>query len=466
MRHNKSAGRFRLLFALILTLGAAPCCAQSVADANRISRAIDSIGHAALMSGRVTGLAIGIAVRGQPPIVRYFGRSAQWAWTRHTDSSVFRIASITKQFTAAAIMQLVERGQLSLDGDVRTLLREWPIDRPPVTVRQLLTHTGGVREVRFSGTQRLPVLSRARTRQDTITAHIVADSNDFVPGTAFRYSNAGYFLLGRIVERVSGMPLATYWRRRVFAQAGMRLTADCDDVPRAITVVLGDERDTTGRTMRPEPIRMADVYAAGAICSTAPDLLRWSRALESGRVVSRASYMQMTDSASTRAKGVAYGFGFFLGALSGHPWRAHNGSINGFSTRLASYPSDSVSVVVLANTGGANVTPIERAVARVALRLPDPAPLSLPVSPADVARYSGTYEDREHGLVARIGAIDSRFMGVFWQMGRTGLRHQGNGVFALEIDHDFRVTFRGDGDIADRIEVTDGVQGTTLVRRP
>jgi D-alanyl-D-alanine carboxypeptidase len=466
MRRTPSPARGALAATLLLAMCATPCRGQRSSDAVRISRTIDSIALAAVKSGQVTGLAIGVTLPGHAPIIRYAGRSAQGAQARLTDASIFRVASITKQFTAAAIMQLVERGRVSLDADVRTLLPDWPADRPSVTVRQLLTHTSGVREVRFSDTQRPPNLSRARTRQDTIAAYIVADTSDFAPGTAFRYSNAGYFLLGRIVERVSGMPLATYWTRRVFARAGMRLTTVCAEAPTTTNVVLGDERTENGQTKASEPIRMADVYAAGAICSTAPDLLRWSQALERGRVVSRASYRQMTDSADTRGKGVAYGFGLFLGVLSGHPWNAHNGSINGFSTRLARYAADSVSIVVLANTGGVNVTPIERAVARLALGLPDPAPLSLPISPADVARFTGTYEDREHGLVARIGIVDSQFVGYLWQMGRTGLRYQGNGVFALDVDHDFRITFRGDGAIADRMEVTDGVQGTTLVRRP
>jgi D-alanyl-D-alanine carboxypeptidase len=466
MRPNPAFARAWLTPCLLVSLHAQPVLAQPAPDVSRVTRAVDSIGRAALRSGRVTGLSIGVAMPAQPLLIRYFGRSADRAQSPLGNASVSRIASITKQFTAAAIVRLLERGQLSLDSDVRTLLTDWPADRAAVTVRQLLTHTSGVREVRFAGTQRTPVLSQSRTRQDTIAAHILADSSDFAPGSAFRYSNAGYFLLGRIVERVSGGPLKEFWRAEFFQPLGMRQTSDCDDVPPSLNRVIGDERDANGRPTRTSPIRMVDVYAAGAICSTARDLLIWSQAFERGQVVSYSSYARMTDSSTTRGLGAAYGFGFFLGSLTGHPWRAHNGSINGFATRLASYPADSVSVVILANTGGANVTPIERAIARVALGLPDPAPLALPVSRADLTRYAGTYEDREHGLVATITPNGTQLTGTMWQMGRTGLRHQGNGVFALDIDHDFRVTFRGGGAVADRMEVTDGVQGTTLVRRP
>jgi D-alanyl-D-alanine carboxypeptidase len=142
---------------------------------------------------------------------------------------------------------------------------------------------------------------------------------------------------------------------------------------------------------------MGDVYAAGAICATAEDLVRWRRGHESGRVLSRRAYASVNDSSTIRGLGAAYGFGGFLGALGDRPWIAHNGSINGFSTRLASYPRDSLTVVVLASTGGANVAPMERATTRTIRGLPDPAPRSLAVSAADAARYVSTYADRAHG---------------------------------------------------------------------
>jgi D-alanyl-D-alanine carboxypeptidase len=431
-----------------------------------LRRTIDSIGQSAIRSGRITGLTIAVAHGQSAPLVASFGHSASSTAAAISDTSVFRIASITKQFTAAAVLQLVERHRLSLDARVSEYIAAWPADRAAVTIRQLLTHTAGVREVRFSNVARPPVLTNARTRRDTIEAYIVADSSDFAAGTSFRYSNAGYFLLGRVVERVSGESLAGYWHTHFFVPLRMRHSADCDAIPASMHTVIGDERDGAERAIPTTAIRMADVYAAGAICSTAGDLLRWRRALESGRVLAPHTYAQMNDSSMTTGIGPAYGFGVFLGVLAAHPWIAHNGSINGFATRLASYPRDRLHVAILANTGGANVTPIERAVTRHALGLPDPAPRALAVSEADAKRFVGRYEDTEHGLVATVRAENGVLIGRLWQMGTTTLRSQGNGVFALEIDHDFRVTFRGNGTMADRMDVTDGVQGTTLRRTP
>ena len=429
-----------------------------------VRRLVDSIGLSAVRSGRISGMTIAVSRGAAPWIIAQFGHSAGTPPVAVDSTSVFRIASITKQFTAAAILQLVDRGRLSLDDPVDRWIAGWPTDRPPVTLRQLLTHTAGVREVRFTGTARTPALRAARTRQDTIAAFIVADSSDFVAGTAFRYSNAGYFLLGRVIERASGQSLARYWERRIFRPLGMGRTAECDHLGRDARRVTGDERDTAGMVQPSAPIRMEDVYAAGAICSTGSDLLRWRSALARGRVISRRMYAEMHDSSATRGVGPAYGFGVFLGRIYGRPWIAHDGSINGFATRLATYPDDRLSVVVLANTGGSNVAPIERAVARAALGIPDPAPRDLAVSGLEAERFVGTYRDDEHGLVATVRYDGGRLVARLWQLGTTALLHQGDGVFALAIDHDFRVMFRGGDSRSAQMDVTDGVQGTTLAR--
>jgi D-alanyl-D-alanine carboxypeptidase len=450
----------------LTTAGSSMVSAQRLRPgAPSLAHTIDSIGEAAIHTGRITGLSIAVARGADRPLIASFGHSATALSEPISDTSIFRIASITKQFTASAVLQLVDSHQLRLDDTVSRWLHDWPADRAPVTLRQLLTHTSGVREVRYAGTARAARLGAARTRRDTIEAFIVADSSDFAAGTAFRYSNAGYFLLGRVVERASDMPLAEYWRRYFFRPMNMRHSADCDLIPASMQIVIGDERDSAGTAIPTSGIRMEDVFAAGAICSTAADLLKWRRGLANGRVISQRLYAQMNDSTSTRGIGPAYGFGVLLGRLSGHSWIAHDGSINGFATRLASYPRDGLTVVVLASTGGASVTPIERAVTRAALGIPDPAPRSLPVVSSDAARFIGTFEDPEHGLHATIGFERGVLVGNLWQMGRSVLRHQGDGVFAIETDHDFRITFRGDGPTADRMEVTDGVQGTTLRRR-
>jgi D-alanyl-D-alanine carboxypeptidase len=428
-----------------------------------VRRLVDSIGRAAVSDGRITGLSVAVSRGGSPWITAQFGRSADASAPPLHSGSVFRIASITKQFTAAAILHLVDRGRVALDDPLSRWVDDWPADRPPVTVRQLLTHTAGLREVRFSGTARTPQLGATRTRQDTIAAFITADSSEFAAGTVFRYSNAGYFMLGRVVERASGISLSAYWTRHFFRPLQMQQTSDCDRVPARASRVMGDERDTAERAHPSTPIRMQDVFAAGAICSTASDLLRWRAALERGTVISRRLYDAMHDSSSTRGIGPAYGFGVFLGTIYGRPWSAHNGSINGFASRLASYPRDQLTVAVLANTGGANVTPIEHAIARAALGVPDPAPLDLTVSATDGARYVGTYRDDEHGLVATVRYERGRIIARLWQMGTTALLHQGSGVFALAIDHDFCVSFRNMSSGKTAMDVTDGVQGTTLI---
>ena len=334
--------------------------------------------------------ALGVAVwRGSRLLLdEAYGVSDLENQVRASPSTEFLIGSITKQFTAAAILQLVERGKLSLDDPLTKFFPEWPMPGERVTVRELLNHTSGIKD--YTAPARFwSVDARITQPHDSILARVRTEPFDFPPGTAFRYSNTGYYLLGVILERVSGESYADYLQRHVFAPAGLSSTVYCDNdriVPHRARGYVADGH----AGFRNAPfIDMSTPFAAGALCATAKDLVVWTRALESGRVVQPNSYRQMTAPVPLPdGKPQSYGFGLAVGDLDGHRVVSHNGGINGFRAQLASYPNDSVIVAVVTNSETGLPDQLEKQIARRALGIPEPNVVDLPVPSADAARWA------------------------------------------------------------------------------
>src|SRR5258707_1017745 len=201
---------------------------------------------------------------------------------------------------------------------------------------------------------------------------------DFEPGSRWAYSSSNYPLLGLLVERGSGMAYAEYLEKNVFPRAGLKATRYCDDaalIPgRAAGYASGE-----GGLRNAAAIAMAVPWAAGGLCSTAPDLARWEAALEQGQVVSRESYARMIKPSRTRdGKTNEYGFGLYTGRFAGHRVVWHGGYIPGFSAEAERYADDDLTVVVLRNTEGPLVATIAERIARAALGIPELAGQPVP----------------------------------------------------------------------------------------
>ena len=302
---------------------------------------IDAIAEGALADG-VPGLTIAVR-KGNASFVRAYG-----VFDRETNvpvlfDSVFQIASVSKQFTAAAIMRLVEEGKLSVDDQARKFLPELDARFDAITIRHLLNHTSGVRDYNAQ----LQSAYVPKTQQE-IFALITSGPPLFTPGSEYQYSNSGYFLLGMILERVSARSYPQYLRETFFEPLGLQQTSYCGTTaasPDGYAFALGSVV---------VPVAAADmslVFSAGAICSTATDLVRWNAALSSGRAVSPQSYARMVNESvlAYDAGAIRYGFGLLTDTFEGHRRVWHNGAILGFSSYLAWYPDDQLTVVVLMN---------------------------------------------------------------------------------------------------------------------
>jgi CubicO group peptidase (beta-lactamase class C family) len=450
-----------LAFALALAVAASlPARAQKPSRA-QLAAFVDSIGNAAIAQHKSPGFTIAVSRGSEPLLAKGFGYVDLENEIRATPAHVFRIGSITKQFTAAAIMQLVEQGKLSLDDPVTKWFPDWSLGGQKVTVTQLLNHTGGLHN--YTSVPAWRPAQPIDLSHDSLLAFVRHDSLDFEPGSSWRYSNTGYYMLGVIIEKVSGQSYADYLQTHIFGPLGMTGSSYCENKPIIAHRAHGYSSDGKGGWTNASYLSMTQPYAAGSLCSTVADLVTWTKALESGKVVKPESYAKMTTPiALTGGKPNRYGFGLGVGELNGHPFIGHNGGINGFTSQKASYPHDSLIVVVLTNTEATLPMTLEKKISQRALGIVAPPVKDLALSDAESKRYVGTYVLQGQDVVVK---MDGGHLAVLLGGPPMRLLNQGDGAFVNADDEDFKLRFVGTGAQAERIEATNEGQKMTLTRK-
>ena len=355
-----------ILGCLFLSLPACAASQDAVWGGELVER-IDSLAMATLRDGPVAGLTIGVKRGGDLLMVKGYGVADIENSVPMTAETVYRIASLTKQFTAAAILQLVEAGQIGLNDPMTRYLPDYPTQGHEVSIRHLLTHTSGIKSYTTLGDVfwlKAGLLDLSHTE---MLALFKDEPFDFTPGEEYRYNNSGYYLLGMIIEVVSGESYDDYLDAHLFGPLGLSRSSYCHEAQIIPGRAEGYEQGG-GWLLNDRSISMNTPGAAGALCSTVPDLLSWTRALRSGRVVSEVSYQAMTTSGLLNdGSATGYGFALGVGTLEEHSRVAHTGGINGFSTVMAHYPESDLDIVVLSNTSGAAPRRIEGRIARWAL---------------------------------------------------------------------------------------------------
>jgi CubicO group peptidase (beta-lactamase class C family) len=311
---------------------------------------------------------------------------------------VLRLGSITKQFTAAAILMLAEQGKLSLDDPLTKFLPDYPEVGQAVTVEHLLTHTSGI--VSYTG---IPNYMETEIARELTVDELVAVFRDlpveFAPGEQFAYNNSGYVLLGAIIEKVSGMSYEEFIQQKIFDPVGMTRSyygSHSRIIPGRVSGYDGE----SGEYENAHYLSMTQPYAAGSLLSTVGDMLRWNTALFGGKVVSQASLEKMiapyelNDGEST---GYAYGIG--VREVRGKHTIAHGGGIFGFSTDALYIPEEKIFVAVLSNNAGSASDPEMTSTRLAAVALGEPYPVwkEVPVEPALLKRYTGVYRIDDEG---------------------------------------------------------------------
>ncbi len=375
-----------------LALSAATLAAQAPSAA-QLSQRLDSIAGAPVRSGSVAGLAVAV-VRGRDTLLlKGYGFADIENQVPVTPQTVFRIGSVTKQFTSAAVMQLVEQGKVSLDDDITKYIPRYPTRGQQITVRHLMNHTSGIPS--YTDVGAFGAMIRSDLSHESLVALISPMSLMFEPGANFYYNNTGYYMLGMLIEQVTGKKYGEYLDEKLFRPNGLTGTTYCDTrriIPRRAH---GYDRDQTG-LVNTTFISMDLPYAAGSLCSTVGDLVAWTSKLASGAVVSQGSYREMTSPVKlTSGRPMNYGFGLSADTMRGHRVVQHGGGINGFISSLVHLPDDSLIVTVLTNTTPSPSDGVAMALVRAVLGLPAPTPAGPPKDVAlgaeERARYIGTY---------------------------------------------------------------------------
>jgi CubicO group peptidase (beta-lactamase class C family) len=338
-----TAHRHACLLAIV-TLSFAPAQAQEreqplAADLSDYMFRLDKLGF--------TGV-VAVELDGESILSRGYGladREHDLPWTPQTAST---IGSITKQFTGAAILALVEDGQLSVEETLGDHFEDVPVDKHPITIHQLLTHSSGITDLREAGDW--DPIGRAK-----FVRRILAQELSFAPGTDYDYSNAGYSLLGAIIERVTGDSYESFVRARLFHPLGMEHTgyilADYSET----VIAQGYEGSETWGTVLERPMAEDGPYwvlrANGGIHSTAEDMLRWGQALMNGEVLSPQSMKEYWSPHVDEGGGESfYGYGWVTLEVVGHRIITHNGGNRIFFADMALVPESGLTVFMMTNT--------------------------------------------------------------------------------------------------------------------
>jgi CubicO group peptidase (beta-lactamase class C family) len=340
--------------------------AQSSHDAATTSRSarVDVL-FAEFAKPGVPGAAVVVARGDSIVLARGYGFADLERGVRVTSATAFRLASVTKQFTAAAILTLVEAGKLGLDDRLGDVLPDMPAYARAVRVRHLLMHTSGVPDYEaILGPGAGPQVKD----RDVLALLRQGKKLYFPPGTSWRYSNSGYALLALIVEQKTGETFARYLRHRIFDRADMATAvAHEDGMDTVVKRAYGYSNEHGGWRLTDQS-RTSAVLGDGGIYASAEELAHWSAALDRNAVLSAASFEAATTPA-TLASGepTTYGFGWFLDSYHGHPRQRHEGDSIGFRTAIQRYPDTHLTVVVLVNRGAARIDALSDGVASIFL---------------------------------------------------------------------------------------------------
>jgi len=341
LRGLATAGLSCCLAAMAMAAQAAPLTPEETA---RVDAAMGKV-----VSEGVPGLSIAIVRDGQVAYVHGYGVRDRETGRPVTADTRMEIGSVTKQFTAAAVLQLAEQGKLSLDDRVTAYVPEYPAGKD-ITLRQLLWQVSGVPEYVSNDAVQADADTRGVPSAGKILDRVKAKPMDFPPGDRWAYSNSNYFLLGLVVERVSGRPFDQYVRDHVLRPAGMSRTttieheAGLKDMAAGYVVVDGHER-------RSAPLASLWAWSAGNLVSDVGDMVRWDEALFGGKVVRPESLALMTTPGRlANGKPTIYGMGWAVTPIGGQKAVWHTGGTLGFGAMNAIFPDRNLRVVVLMNS--------------------------------------------------------------------------------------------------------------------
>ncbi len=377
-RINRISGWLVVMLLLVST-----SAAQTASPSQDLLPRVDALLNEMAKQNRFSG-SILIARDGKVLISKGYGMANYETDVPNTPQTKFRLGSITKQFTALAILMLQERGKLNVQDAVCKYVPDCPAAWQPVTIHHLLTHTSGIwnftssPDYRKTWTLPSPVADTlARFRDKPL---------EFTPGERFNYSNSGYVLLGHLIEKISGQTYEAFLRENIFEP--LKMTNTGYDNPATLLKHRASGYSTrTGALTNAPYLDMSIPHAAGALYSTVEDLYLWDQALDTEKLVKQKTL----DAMFTPVKN-NYGYGFSIEKRFGLNTISHGGGINGFTTFMVRYPNEKTTIIVLGNLEGVSTGQVASDLARIALSDKIVMPPTVKVEPSILQSYVGRYQ--------------------------------------------------------------------------
>jgi D-alanyl-D-alanine carboxypeptidase len=365
--HNGPLASLLLCVAATALVGGRPLTGAAPHQANEpLDKRVAEMVKSRILAQGVPSVSVAVMRDGKLLMEGAWGRADADKNLEASPATVYPIGSVSKEFTAALVLKLVDRGRVSLTDPIGKYLKSLTAEFSGVTIEQLLNHTSGApRDVRNPET-RFENMSPDRLIQMTASAKLAAQ-----PGTAYGYSNAGYMLLGALVEKAGGKSYGVALHDDIAAPLGLTTLTQCGDPKPGVAIgyMLSD-----GKLSPPPGMHHSQLLGAGGVCTTAADLVRWRHALHNGRVLSANSYAAMT---TPRGPAVAGNYGFGLNARPA-PWGdmaivGGGQALSGHTAELHWYPAQSLAVALLYNAAP-RVPGVADLVPRIVLGVPLAAP--------------------------------------------------------------------------------------------
>ena len=353
-----------------------------------------------------TGCAALVAQKGKIIYHKAFGIADIELNVPMKTDMVFRIGSISKQFTAISILQLMEKGKLRLQDPITSYVTGYPSSGEKITIEHLLTHTSGI--VNVTAMKNFGDIKR----KDLTTAEVIDffknEPLEFEPGSKWSYSNSGYILLGHIIEKVSGISYAQYLDENIFKPCSMS-SSFLGDAARIIKNRASGYAKKGDQTVNAEFISMSIPHGAGGIVSTVEDLYKWNRVLLENKLVKKSTLEKAFQRYKlTDGKETDYGYGWFFLNIQGQPTVEHGGGIDGFLTSSIYIPSHDVFVAVFSNSTGQSPELIAAKLAAVTIGKPyEYKEIAFDKSSADA--HVGVYENNEGTMMNVYSEGDKMF---------------------------------------------------------
>ncbi len=399
----------RLIKILLLLTFATQTFGQSKQDKELIKQVDNFIGDN--LKNFAPGCQVLIAKKGQIIYEKGFGNANLELNVTVKPEMVFRIGSITKQFTAAAILQLVDKRQINLSDSIQKFIKGFHFKGKTITIENLLTHTSGIR-----GYEQLDAKVPNAIRVDfpikTIIDSLDKLTLEFEPNTKYNYSNSNYFLLGYIIEQVSGKTYQQYLKENILQPAELNSTY-YENQTQIIPNRTSGYSFSDGNYWNADFISMSLVYSAGALLSNVSNLYKWHQALYNGQIIRKETLLKaITPYKLADGKQSEYGYGFFIRNINGINSVGHGGSIDGFRATAIYYPDQDIYISCLLNSDKDNEAKLFQSIANIILgSKTEPNVQEIKLSGEILNKYVGTYKNDKFKVSIRIYRANSRIYG-------------------------------------------------------